>query len=136
MRWLTKLLRKRSISITTGFVLLIALIWIVGWWWLGMPVLGCVVATVIVLLIWVIALLVERLTAQRSGAMIERSIKEQSEEQVLGVRPEKREELETLRQQLTTAIDALKRSKLAKGRRGSAALYALPWYMIIGPPAA
>ncbi len=49
--------------------------------------------------------------------------------------PKQRESMQALQQQVQSAIDALKRSRLgAKG--GTAALYALPWYVIVGPPGA
>jgi type VI secretion system protein ImpL len=45
-------------------------------------------------------------------------------------------ELDRLRSEFQRAIKALKTSKLANGsRRASEALYRLPWYAIIGPPA-
>ncbi len=52
------------------------------------------------------------------------------------MRPEKRGEIDELKNQLLTAIESLKKTRLGKGRSGRAALYALPWYMFIGPPAA
>lgn len=74
--------------------------------------------------------------ASRSANLLEQSLKEQADNQILSVKPSKREDIEQLRIQLSAAIDKLKQSKLGKGRRGKAALYALPWYMFIGPPAA
>ena len=45
-------------------------------------------------------------------------------------------ELDRLRSEFERAVKALKSSKLAHGsRRASEALYRLPWYAIIGPPA-
>ena len=45
-------------------------------------------------------------------------------------------EIEQFKKQLEAAINSLKNSKLGKGKSGKAALYALPWYMFIGPFAA
>lgn len=45
-------------------------------------------------------------------------------------------EIEELRDKMNKAIASLKSSELGSHHRGNAALYALPWFMIIGPPAA
>ena len=50
------------------------------------------------------------------------------------VRPDKRQEIEQLKERMAEALASLKTSKLGRGRSGKAALYALPWYIIIGPP--
>ena len=49
--------------------------------------------------------------------------------------PTQRHETEALRKRMLEAIDTIKTSKLGL-RSGKAALYELPWYMIIGNPAA
>lgn len=46
----------------------------------------------------------------------------------------RRAELAALQREMTSAVQDLKRSRLAGG--GSAALYALPWYVVMGPSAA
>ncbi|WP_339142729.1 type VI secretion system membrane subunit TssM [Pseudoalteromonas galatheae] len=45
-------------------------------------------------------------------------------------------EVEEIKAKMEEALSALKASHLGAGYRGNAALYALPWYMIIGPSAA
>jgi len=45
-------------------------------------------------------------------------------------------EIEELRDKMNKAISSLKSSELGTHHRGNAALYALPWFMIIGPSAA
>jgi type VI secretion system protein ImpL len=90
----------------------------------------------IILAIGIIILLFKQMQANKGAAQIERSIKSQAEEQKLGIRPDKRREIDELKHELTSAIESLKKSKLGKGISGRAALYALPWYMFIGPPAA
>ena len=44
-------------------------------------------------------------------------------------------EIEEIQNKMQQALSALKASYLGAGYRGNAALYALPWYMIIGPSA-
>jgi type VI secretion system protein ImpL len=132
-----KLIKSRHFIIAIGVLLLIALIWLIGMIDLGKgPLLKTqarLLLSIIVVMLWLGLLLLEQLRAQRGASMLEQSLKTQADEQMLGVRPEKREQIENIKQEFITAIEELKRSKLAKGRRGNAALYALPWYLIIGP---
>ena len=93
-----------------------------------------VIGVMSVVFLWIMVLMYHRLQAARSSNMIEDSIKAQADQNLQSSRPDKRGEIEELKQQLTAAIDGLKNSKLAKGGSGKAALYALPWYMFIGPP--
>ncbi|MFQ5572130.1 MAG: type VI secretion system membrane subunit TssM, partial [Rhodothermales bacterium] len=59
-----------------------------------------------------------------------------AQQQLISTRPDKQNEIQELQRQLEQAIDQLKQSKLGRGKRGRAALYALPWYLFIGPPGA
>ncbi len=77
-----------------------------------------------------------RMKEAQNAGQIEKSINSQADDQIKNVTPEKKAEIEQFKKQLESAIAALKNSKLAKGKRGKAALYALPWYMLIGPSAA
>jgi len=90
----------------------------------------------LILFFWVIILMYTRLQAVKSASFIENSIKIQAEQNILAARPDKQEEIGQLKDQLTAAIQALKKSNLGKGISGKSALYALPWYMFIGPPGA
>jgi type VI secretion system protein ImpL len=136
MRRILNFFKSRRVIITIGFLSVIMLIWLVLGMWLGLGAMLCLIATCVVLLFLALYLFWEQSTAAKNSDQLERSIWEQSEEQKLNVRPERREEIELLRQQLSASIQKLKKSKLGAGKRGTAALYALPWYMIIGPPAA
>lgn len=49
---------------------------------------------------------------------------------------ERQVEIDAIREKLAEAIKSLKGSKLGGFYKSSAALYALPWYMVIGPSAA
>ncbi len=44
-------------------------------------------------------------------------------------------EIDEIQHKMTEVLQSLKTSHLGAGHRGNAALYALPWYMIIGPSA-
>ena len=136
MSGVTKLLRSRVFGALTGMSFVLGLIWLVLGMWLGLGATVCLVATSAVLILFSAYLMWDQSKATKNASNLEKSLWEQSEEQKAAVRPEKREEIENLRRQLSASIDKLKTSKLGGGRKGTAALYALPWYMIIGPPAA
>lgn len=94
------------------------------------------IAVVGVLLVATIILLVAFARASSKAAEIEESIAQSADDQRAQSRADQRPEVEELKQDLTNAINTLKTSKLGRGGRGNAALYALPWYMFIGPPGA
>jgi type VI secretion system protein ImpL len=71
--------------------------------------------------------------AGRIGAMLEQQASPQADQPVADAT--QRQETEVIRKRLLDAIATIKGSKLGQ-LSGSAALYELPWYMIIGNPAA
>lgn len=133
MMW--KLLRNTKLASALGFLILITLIWLVG------PFVGLasqaarLLWIVGVMLIWVAALLVGRLISDRAGSLLEKVLRRQTDDAVIGASAEQRRDVAQLRQRLLGAIDTLKVSRLGKVS-GKAALYELPWYMVIGHPAA
>ncbi|WP_441291158.1 type VI secretion system membrane subunit TssM [Sorangium sp. KYC3313] len=96
------------------------------------------IATSVVIALAAIALFVyRRINARRAASALERAIVQQGAQQALNARPERRAEIQELQRQVQGGISALKSSKLGKGKEhGNAALYSLPWYVIIGPPGA
>ncbi|UTH76608.1 type VI secretion system membrane subunit TssM [Chromobacterium sp. IIBBL 290-4] len=128
-------MRNAKIASAIGFLILIALIWWVGPW-LGLQSLesrlGWIVA---VMVVWVLALLVGQALTRRAGGLLEGMLRRQADDAVINASADKRAEVTLLRQRLLGAIDTLKKSNIGSAR-GSAALYELPWYMIIGHPAA
>ena len=133
---LGKVVRSRGFVTVSGLGLVLVLIWLVLGSWLQLGTTVCLAATCGVLIVYSAYLMWSQAKAAKNASNLEKSIWEQSEDQKAGIRPEKREEVENLRRQLSASIEKLKKSKLGGGRKGTAALYALPWYMIIGPPAA
>ncbi len=92
----------------------------------------CVIATLVITLF-----IFRRIRARRAATALERAIAQQGAQQALNARPERRAEIQELQKQISGGITALKASKLGGGKRGgSAALYQLPWYVIVGPPGA
>lgn len=76
-----------------------------------------------------------RWRARRAGRALEQAIDEQAAAAAKAAPETSRSEVAALRGRLQSAIKTIKSSKLGQSS-GSAALYELPWYMIIGNPAA
>lgn len=135
MKWLINILKSRTFLIGFGIVLIIVLILALARWF-QWDTNTQLIAVIGVLVLAIVLLAVGFVRANRSAMAIERSIKEQARQQMMSARPDRRAEVEQLQKQLDAAIQTLKQSKLGRGRRGTSALYALPWYLFIGPPAA
>lgn len=101
---------------------------------LGAPLWIAIFVTVFLVLLVATVYLVRLLQARLRSAALERELLRQAEQQAERVRPDRRPEILALQAQMKAALATLKRSKLGGG--GRAALYALPWYVVIGPPAA
>ncbi len=72
--------------------------------------------------------------AKKATREIERALSSQAEQFAKRARPDQQADVQALQSEFEKALATLKSSKLAKGNEG--ALYALPWYVIIGPPGA
>jgi len=129
------LLKHPGLVIEIGVVFLIALIWFAGPWVGFDSVEGRVLIIIGVVLLRAVVHGVQYFLDQQRGAKLEESLRQEGARQVGSARPDRKEEIDAVRIQFEKGIAALKESKLSKGLRGGAALYALPWYMFIGPPA-
>ncbi len=98
--------------------------------WIPIAISGAVILGLIGLIIY------RRVRAARAARALEKAIAEQAQEQALAAKPERRAEIQELHRQIQEGIAALKASKLGGGKRGADALYALPWYVMVGPPGA
>jgi type VI secretion system protein ImpL len=92
-----------------------------------------IAATVGVVLMVVGVLVYRRMRATARARALEREIIKQSEMQAATARPDRRAEILELQRRVEQGIAALKQTKIGK-KYGNRALYALPWYAIIGPP--
>ncbi|MFI4956479.1 MAG: type VI secretion system membrane subunit TssM [Gammaproteobacteria bacterium] len=105
-----------------------ALVWglqqlgITVWWQKALVIIG------LAALIWV-SWLVYRTWLSKMGGKLFQAIQQQTTE-------EHQLEVAALREKMKEALGTLKTSGLNVGYRGQAALYALPWFMMIGPSAA
>jgi type VI secretion system protein ImpL len=96
-----------------------------------------VLLTLAVLALFGIYFLVRWLLARRAASRLESALAAQGAQQANNARPERRAEIQELQKQLQQGIQAIKTSKMGRGgKRGAAALYSMPWYMIVGPPGA
>ena len=137
MKWLFKLFTSRGFLITLGLLVLVALVLLGGLMLEWSLVVTGLVLVVVLLVIGLVVLMVQ-MRATKAATGLEHQIMAQAHAQQLSVRPDQQAEIEKLQQELERAIETLKQSKLGtKGWRpggGKAALYALPWYLFIGPP--
>ncbi|HEY4119030.1 MAG TPA: type VI secretion system membrane subunit TssM [Byssovorax sp.] len=119
--------------ILSGLLVLIGwALWFILSWPLWIPL--TISATIFV---FVVGLFIfRRIRQARAATALERAIAQQGAQQALNARPERRAEIQELQKQISGGITALKSSKLGGKKGGSAALYQLPWYMIVGPPGA
>jgi type VI secretion system protein ImpL len=89
-----------------------------------------VLAIVALVAVWLLVVLIRWFVERRRAAAIEDGILEQARAGADQATPARRVEIEELNRNLTEALALLK-----KGPQGNKALYTLPWYLIIGPPA-
>ena len=93
------------------------------------------VALAIGLLIWAVVWGVRRYRAYRAAARLEQDLDSNLSDSRKGGVGKDRAQTAALQERLQEAIKTIKTSKLGE-RTGRAALYELPWYMVIGNPAA
>jgi type VI secretion system protein ImpL len=103
---------------------------------LPLPLWVGIVATAVALFLVVGVLVFRKVRAMTRAAALELELLRQASQAAEQARPDRRAEVVALQSTMKQAIEALKKSKLAKGKGGKTALYALPWYVIVGPPAA
>ncbi len=88
---------------------------------------------IIVLIAIALAVIVAAALRKKKGAEeTELSMIQEADAAVASAADDERRARESARQELVAAIAALKKSKLAGGQSGGAALYVLPWYMVLG----
>ena len=116
------------------------LVLVVAGVWLLAPLIGItsVLWRVLIILVLVlppiIVVLVKWWLERRAAKGLAGAMQDQGKEHQESVRPDRQEDIRILNDGFNAAISALKKSRLGGGK--GTALYAMPWYMIIGPPAA
>lgn len=127
MKLLQGLLSQRIVGLLVLVVLVLAIYFVghlsgVDWLWLH-------VAAGAIVLLAVLALVVQKLMAQKAAGALESALKSQSASQLGGTRPDQRADLEALKQQFDESLQLLRSSKMGRG-----ALHSIPWFLLIGPP--
>ncbi|MCE7032157.1 type VI secretion system membrane subunit TssM [Lysobacter sp. GX 14042] len=92
-------------------------------------------AVVVAVLAWLLLMAVRRYRARRAGAGLDAMVAGQADQAVASAEPAAKAQAEALRGRMAEAVKAIKTSRIGQAR-GTAALYELPWYVIIGNPAA
>lgn len=92
-------------------------------------------AAIVLLLLGTVVWFLRKRRLRRGGSLLDNLFDSLGRSAVAKADPATREEVVALRDRMREAIKEIKSSRLGQ-TRGSAALYALPWYMIIGNPAA
>lgn len=116
------------IAIVALGLLWAAAIWLEFSYWIPAVVTVAVVLAFIGVEVW------KRIRAKRAAKELERGLAAQAADQARKARPDMQPEIMEMQSEFQKALAALKSSKL--GKSGTDALYALPWYVIIGPPGA
>ena len=93
--------------------------------WLRLLIIAAIVLPPLIYLIYII---VKKIMDRKAAKGLEEGMKAQGLAAQQSARPDRAEEIGILNESFTEAVEALRRSKMS--------LYDLPWYMIIGPPAA
>lgn len=101
---------------------------------LALPLWAAIVPTAGALCAAIAVALLRRRRARRAAREIEAALRAQAAEQVSQAQPDQRGEIEAMQREFLKGIESLRASKL--GKQGFDALYALPWYLIVGPPGA
>lgn len=133
-RFLNALTSKRTMTVL-GVIVIAAILFGAALWFdvpLLWPALALAALLALMLLVW----LWRRIAARRASAKLGGILEQQAE---TGTAPQasgaKQADLDVLRTRLTEAVRTIKSSKIGQVS-GGAALYELPWYIVIGNPAA
>ena len=139
-RILNVLTHPRTLSIV-GIVALAAILFIVADM-LQLPLLWAAIAFAAILALWLVVALWRRWRVKRANQQLGQVLEEQAETGKIAapaaaaLAPDaKTADLDVLRTRLSDAVKTIKTSKIGQVSGGSA-LYELPWYIVIGNPAA
>lgn len=127
---LKKLILSRAGSMLLGLIALCALIWFAGPYVGLKDTVARIILISVVLAVYVLYLVISWYITTRRAAKFNQELAEQ------GADEGHKADIAALRDKMQEAIASLKTSDLGIKHRGKAALYALPWYMVIGPSAA
>ncbi|MFV1984893.1 MAG: type VI secretion system membrane subunit TssM, partial [Thiohalomonadales bacterium] len=133
MNMIFSMLRKFVMS--KGGTTLIAIVVLVSLVWIAGPRVGLTDIKLRLIIIGgivsiaLVYLLISWIITKRRGSQLQDELQEQDAD-------DHSAEIDALKEKMNEAIASLKTTELGVKYQGSSALYALPWYMIIGPSAA
>ncbi|MBL8736767.1 MAG: type VI secretion system membrane subunit TssM [Planctomycetes bacterium] len=126
-------LTRPPVPFVLGLLVALAVFWFGGHllrsaygWPSDAVILGLCVTTLVLAVGFVV---LRRVVARRKAKAIENEIRNQGRVQAASLPPAGRDEVDSLQQRFDEALASLKSSKLGRG-----ALYAMPWFVVIGPP--
>ncbi len=108
---------------------IVALAWILALA-IDFPIWIPALITLLVVLVIVLLVGIDKLRERRAARELEKALSAQAQQQAATARPDLQHEIADMQAEFGKALAALKTTK--KG--GKKALYALPWFAIIGPP--
>lgn len=126
-----KSVRKASII---GLLFVVAAIYVIGIS-VDVPMESIYFSSVVAVVTWSAYWLSSSMLERRASGAMSSMFQNQAEAAVKAAPDDKRQEVDILRKRLLEACDTIRCSKLGQ-LTGSAALYEMPWYIVIGNPAA
>ncbi|PCE21962.1 type VI secretion protein VasK [Paraburkholderia acidicola] len=134
-RFLNVLTHPRTLSIV-GLIALAAVLFIAADT-LQIPLIWPAIAIGVIVALWLLVWLVKVLRTRRANSKLGDMLEQQAEagKTTVAATPAKQAELDALRQRLVETVKTIKTSKIGQMSGGSA-LYEMPWYIVIGNPAA
>ncbi|WP_118182791.1 type VI secretion system membrane subunit TssM [Paraburkholderia phosphatilytica] len=126
------LIHPRTLTVI-GALALAAVLFIAAWLF-DIPLFWPAVVFGTLVLLWLAVWLVRRWRTRRANRKLGDMLEQQAEAGA-GPAPARQAELDVLRKRLADAVKTIKTSKIGQ-LSGGAALYELPWYIVIGNPAA
>jgi type VI secretion system protein ImpL len=131
---LLKIFKNPRTLMGIGFLILIVAIYFMGPR-IGLRGMNRLITVGVLLVLWLILQIVLWVRANKSkkeAEDLEASLIIEADENVAQASAAQKQAKEEARKELVSAVELLKKSALAEGRGGKAALYALPWYMVLG----
>ena len=134
MRRLWTTLTDRTVLTVLGFIALAALL-LLSASTLKLAIGTALLLIAVALLAWLAVWAWRRRRARQASAAIGTMIEHEAERALVEAGPARQHETAALRDRMVEAIKTIKTSRLGEAS-GTSALYELPWYVIIGNPAA
>mgnify|MGYP000526461733 CR=1 FL=1 len=108
-----KLLRNRMVASTLGFAILMSLAWFMGPY-LGLPSEQSRLYVVVgILMIWVVFLMIGRLLSERAGRLLDKMLRRQADEAVIGASADQRREVAMIPSSRITITSSIRVKPLA-----------------------